>query len=115
MDIRAVLGCLKMHLKFYCIHVCNLPHAHAGMASWALLKAVLGCLKMHLTFLLYSCSPLCHLHRYGIMGIGAVCHTLNPRLSDSDITYIANHGQVRQQQCPAASTGTDGWDVTLVL
>jgi fatty-acyl-CoA synthase len=31
--------------------------------------------------------------RYGIMGIGAVCHTLNPRLSDADITYIANHGQ----------------------
>lgn len=27
------------------------------------------------------------------MGIGAVCHTLNPRLSDADIAYIANHGQ----------------------
>jgi fatty-acyl-CoA synthase len=27
------------------------------------------------------------------MGIGAVCHTLNPRLSDADISYIANHGQ----------------------
>jgi hypothetical protein len=23
-----------------------------------------------------------------------VCHTLNPRLSDADITYIADHGQV---------------------
>ncbi|WIA41363.1 hypothetical protein OEZ86_004955 [Tetradesmus obliquus] len=32
---------------------------------------------------------------YGIMGIGAVCHTLNPRLSDSDIAYIADHGQDR--------------------
>ncbi|KAF8064630.1 alkK [Scenedesmus sp. PABB004] len=30
---------------------------------------------------------------YGIMGIGAVCHTLNPRLSDEDIRYIADHGQ----------------------
>lgn len=27
------------------------------------------------------------------MGIGAVCHTLNPRLSDADIAYIASHGQ----------------------
>lgn len=27
------------------------------------------------------------------MGMGAVCHTLNPRLSDGDIAYIANHGQ----------------------
>lgn len=27
------------------------------------------------------------------MGIGAVCHTLNPRLSDADISYIAIHGQ----------------------
>eukprot|EP00775_Hariotina_reticulata_P012260 gene12260-12398_t len=30
---------------------------------------------------------------YGIMGIGAVCHTLNPRLSDGDIAYIAAHGE----------------------
>lgn len=27
------------------------------------------------------------------MGIGAVCHTLNPRLSPADICYIANHSQ----------------------
>lgn len=27
------------------------------------------------------------------MGIGAVCHTLNPRLSPADIRYIADHGQ----------------------
>jgi hypothetical protein len=26
---------------------------------------------------------------YGVMGLGAICHTLNPRLSDRDITYIA--------------------------
>jgi acyl-CoA synthetase (AMP-forming)/AMP-acid ligase II len=40
---------------------------------------------------------MCLCCRYGIMGIGAVCHTLNPRLSDSDIAYIADHGQVGQQ------------------
>jgi fatty-acyl-CoA synthase len=28
---------------------------------------------------------------YGIMGIGAVCHTINPRLHDEQIVYIANH------------------------
>jgi fatty-acyl-CoA synthase len=27
------------------------------------------------------------------MGIGAICHTLNPRLSPADICYIADHGQ----------------------
>ena len=28
---------------------------------------------------------------YGIMGIGAICHTLNPRLFPEQIAYIANH------------------------
>ena len=28
---------------------------------------------------------------YGIMGIGAICHTLNPRLFDDQLTYIINH------------------------
>lgn len=28
---------------------------------------------------------------YGIMGIGAVCHTLNPRLFAADLEYIINH------------------------
>jgi acyl-CoA synthetase (AMP-forming)/AMP-acid ligase II len=27
---------------------------------------------------------------YGIMGIGAVCHTLNPRLFNADLEYIVN-------------------------
>ena len=27
---------------------------------------------------------------YGIMGIGAVCHTLNPRLFKADLEYIVN-------------------------
>ncbi len=28
---------------------------------------------------------------YGISGMGAICHTINPRLSPADITYIINH------------------------
>ena len=28
---------------------------------------------------------------YGVMGIGAICHTLNPRLHDDQLAYIANH------------------------
>ena len=30
---------------------------------------------------------------YGIMGMGAVCHTLNPRLFAEQLTYIANHAE----------------------
>jgi acyl-CoA synthetase (AMP-forming)/AMP-acid ligase II len=30
---------------------------------------------------------------YGIMGIGAVCHTLNPRLFAEQLIYIANHAE----------------------
>ena len=26
------------------------------------------------------------------MGVGAVCHTLNPRLFAADLEYIVNHG-----------------------
>ena len=32
---------------------------------------------------------------YGIMGIGAVCHTLNPRLLPDQICWIINHAQDR--------------------
>ncbi|VDC50511.1 long-chain-fatty-acid--CoA ligase [Brevundimonas mediterranea] len=32
---------------------------------------------------------------YGIMGIGAVCHTLNPRLFPEQIIYIINHAEDR--------------------
>ena len=32
---------------------------------------------------------------YGIMGIGAVCHTLNPRLFPEQIGYIVNHAEDR--------------------
>ncbi|HET7154873.1 MAG TPA: long-chain-fatty-acid--CoA ligase [Hyphomicrobiaceae bacterium] len=30
---------------------------------------------------------------YGISGMGAVCHTINPRLFPEQITYIANHAE----------------------
>jgi acyl-CoA synthetase (AMP-forming)/AMP-acid ligase II len=32
---------------------------------------------------------------YGVSGIGAVCHTINPRLFDDQIVYIVNHAQDR--------------------
>ncbi len=32
---------------------------------------------------------------YGISGIGAVCHTINPRLFPEQIVYIANHAEDR--------------------
>src|SRR4029077_2718308 len=32
---------------------------------------------------------------YGISGIGAVCHTINPRLFPEQIVYIINHAQDR--------------------
>jgi 3-(methylthio)propionyl---CoA ligase len=32
---------------------------------------------------------------YGISGIGAVCHTINPRLFDDQIIYIVNHARDR--------------------
>ena len=32
---------------------------------------------------------------YGVSGIGAVCHTINPRLFDEQIVYIVNHAQDR--------------------
>ena len=33
------------------------------------------------------------LYRYGIMGMGAICHTLNPRLFPQDVIYIAGHAE----------------------
>src|SRR6185312_1118209 len=32
---------------------------------------------------------------YGISGIGAVCHTINPRLYDDQLVYIINHAHDR--------------------
>src|SRR5256885_16586575 len=32
---------------------------------------------------------------YGIMGIGAICHTVNPRLFPDQIAWIINHAQDR--------------------
>ncbi|TNE37843.1 MAG: fatty-acid--CoA ligase [Sphingomonadales bacterium] len=56
---------------------------------------------------------------YGIMGMGAICHTLNPRLSVEQLVYIINHAADRivfvdrqfmplieqlQPQCPSLQT-----------
>jgi fatty-acyl-CoA synthase len=30
---------------------------------------------------------------YGVSGIGAICHTINPRLFPEQITYIINHAE----------------------
>ncbi|MBT8074198.1 MAG: AMP-binding protein, partial [Xanthomonadales bacterium] len=30
---------------------------------------------------------------YGVMGIGAICHTLNPRLFAEQLVYIINHAE----------------------
>ena len=30
---------------------------------------------------------------YGVSGMGAVCHTINPRLAPDDIAYIINHAE----------------------
>src|ERR1700749_4764321 len=32
---------------------------------------------------------------FGIMNMGAVCHTLNPRLSDEQLRYVVNHAADR--------------------
>jgi 3-(methylthio)propionyl---CoA ligase len=32
---------------------------------------------------------------YGVSGIGAICHTINPRLFDEQIVYIVNHARDR--------------------
>ncbi|MFQ5537621.1 MAG: long-chain-fatty-acid--CoA ligase [Gemmatimonadota bacterium] len=32
---------------------------------------------------------------YGVSGMGAICHTLNPRLHPKDLAYIVNHAQDR--------------------
>ena len=36
------------------------------------------------------------------MGIGAVCHTLNPRLFAADLAYIINHGEAEVKICTIA-------------
>lgn len=48
---------------------------------------------------------------YGITGLGAVCHTVNPRLSDKDINFIINDAAVRLGVFPAcfASVGPDSF------
>src|SRR5208282_3526543 len=44
-----------------------------------------------LTLLIHA-LPSAH---YAVSGIGAVCHTINPRLFDDQIVYIVNHAADR--------------------
>ncbi len=39
---------------------------------------------------------------FGIMGLGAVTHTVNPRLSDKDIMFIINDAEVWKGSCLSA-------------
>uniref|UniRef100_B0T7H4 AMP-dependent synthetase and ligase n=1 Tax=Caulobacter sp. (strain K31) TaxID=366602 RepID=B0T7H4_CAUSK len=72
---------------------------------------------------------------FGIMNMGAVCHTLNPRLSDEQLAYVINHAGDRliladrhfgeaverlRPHCPAVErvvwlddNGPDGWEAWL--
>ncbi len=45
---------------------------------------------------------------YAIMGVGAVCHTVNPRLFDEQIAYIINHAADRILMVDAAFLPTVG-------
>ncbi|WP_228275159.1 long-chain fatty acid--CoA ligase [Stakelama tenebrarum] len=69
---------------------------------------------------------------FGIMNMGAICHTLNPRLSDEQLAYVVNHAGDRiiladsafrdvitrvRPHCPCVERvlwfdddGADGWD-----
>ncbi len=69
---------------------------------------------------------------FGIMNMGAICHTLNPRLSDDQLAYVINHAGDRmiladsafrdviarvRPHCPTVERvlwfdgdGADGWD-----
>jgi fatty-acyl-CoA synthase len=43
-----------------------------------------------------ACNTFRHLETwYGIMGVGAVCHTLNPRLHPDQLCWIINHAEDR--------------------
>lgn len=64
-------------------------HAMAKRVSSALLRAGVRRGDRIATLALNSLDHLAVW--YGTMGIGAVCHTINPRLHDDQIVYIANH------------------------
>ncbi len=64
-------------------------HRRAKQVSGALQRAGIGRGDRVATLAMNSAR---HMEAwYGIMGIGAVCHTLNPRLFDDQLVYIINH------------------------
>lgn len=62
------------------------------MESWQALHADLSCTLTCVTVTACMRSTCMTGRRYGIMGSGAICHTLNPRLYAADLEYIINHG-----------------------
>ncbi|MBV6423648.1 MAG: 3-methylmercaptopropionyl-CoA ligase [Steroidobacteraceae bacterium] len=68
-------------------------HRRARQLSQALLEAGIGYEDRVATL---GFNTARHLEAwYGIMGIGAVCHTLNPRLPAAQLEYIVNHAADR--------------------
>ncbi len=64
-------------------------HARAKQVSNALLAAGME-RGDRIATLAWNSGP--HLEAwYGIIGVGAICHTLNPRLSTEQIAYLARH------------------------
>ncbi len=75
------------------IHRCTYSdiHLRARKCAQALVK-----LGMKQSDIVATMAWNTHRHMeiwYGIMGLGAVCHTLNPRLFAEQLTYIINHAE----------------------
>lgn len=68
-------------------------HQQARRVSSALLHAGL---QPGATIATIAMNTFDHLAAwYGIMGVGMICHTVNPRLHDDQLTYILRHGDAR--------------------
>jgi len=52
---------------------------------------------------------------YGIMGIGAICHTVNPRLFPEQIAWIINHAEDRVVMVDALGRCVDGDQLLYIL
>ena len=84
------------------------------MEAWQALTLFRCCLaSSSVLLLLHACTHMSSGRRYGIMGSGAICHTLNPRLYAADLEYIINHGATSvmtpvadfDAQCSGACSG----------
>ncbi len=87
-EIVSVTGADKVHRYGYkqaYDRVCQLAHALAKLNIKSGDRVATLAANTHRHFELF----------YGVSGIGAVLHTVNPRLFDDQITYIVNHAQDR--------------------